>query len=205
MGSIRIAHKPSSSRFRAAGLVAVGFAVGGAVAAPPQSSDPAVHDAWLDGRLEAAYALNDELRAFDIRAEVASGVVRLSGSVGSEIARDLAIEIAEGMEGVSRVEDRLAVRPPVEMADDGAEPSFGQWIDDLTANARVKNNLVANGNIKGLPIEVETRDSVVTLKGSVSSQKEKMLAELIARNTEGIQSVRNLLAIRGGQSGPTEE
>jgi osmotically-inducible protein OsmY len=36
---------------------------------------------------------------------------------------------------------------------------------------------------------------VVTLKGAVSSRKEKMLAEMIARNTDGIANVRNQLEI----------
>ncbi|HEX7035701.1 MAG TPA: BON domain-containing protein [Pseudomonadales bacterium] len=181
----------------------VGIAVG-AVAGPPRE-DPAIRDAWLDGRLETAYALNPELSAFDIHADVTDGVVRLSGSVGSEIARDLAVEIAEGMEGVSRVEHRLTISPPVVAAGDDARRSLLQRIDDLTASARVKSNLAANGNTKGLTINVATHDAVVTLTGAVTSRKEKMLAELIARNTPGIHGVRNELAIRGGPSEPTEE
>lgn len=203
MGSPRTAHKPRSTCRRAAGAVALGIAVG-AVAGPPDE-DPAIRDASLDGRLETAYALNPELSACDIRVDVAGGVVRLSGSVGSEILRDLAIEIAEGMEGVTRVEHRLTISPPVVAAGDDARPSLRQRIDDLTASARVRSNLAANGNMKGLPIDVATHDAVVTLTGAVTSRKERMLAELIARNTAGIRSVRNELAIRGEPSEPTEE
>jgi osmotically-inducible protein OsmY len=57
----------------------------------------------------------------------------------------------------------------------------------------VKSSLVANGNTKSLAIDVTTHYDVVTLSGDVGSRKNKMLAEMIARNTEGIASVKNKL------------
>jgi osmotically-inducible protein OsmY len=180
-------------------LLAMGAAAGADDAATERSVSQQVKDAWIHGRLETAYALNRYLNPFDIDTEVSDGVVRLTGTLNSDIDRDLAIKIAEGIDGVREVESALAVnpgaRPTTPVQGNGEERTFGQWIDDVTATARVKSNLVANGNTKGLSIDVDTENDVVTLKGTVSSRKEKMLAEMIARNTEGIANVRNQLEI----------
>lgn len=172
-----------------------GYAWGGA---PPESAGTAVRDAWADGRIETAFALNPQLCTLEIGTEVENGVVHLSGNVDTAINRDLAIEIATAIEGVRKVDSSLRVagaRAPVYGAVEGEPRSFGQWIADLTASARVRTNLIANGNTRDLPIDVNTENDVVTLKGAVSSRKEKMLVEMIARNTDGIASVRNQIEI----------
>ena len=42
---------------------------------------------------------------------------------------------------------------------------------------------------------IDTENDVVTLSGAVRSRKEKLLAEMIARNTDGIARVDNRLEI----------
>ena len=71
----------------------------------------AVKDAWIDGKLEAVYALNSYLSAFAIDTAVTQGVVQLTGKVSSDIDRDLAGELAKGIEGVVDVHNDLAVVP----------------------------------------------------------------------------------------------
>lgn len=158
-----------------------------------------VRDAWVEGRLETAYALNPSLNAFAIDTTVAAGIVRLSGTVPTEIERDLALAIAHEVEGVAQVHSELKVDPSARSADNGSagngERSFYQSIQDVTTTARVRGNLVSHGKTQGLGIDVETHDSVVTLRGSVPSRTEMMLAEMIVRNTENISSVQNKLKI----------
>lgn len=171
---------------------------GRVVADPPQESAPqAVKDAWIDGRLETAYALNSYLRLFDLRAEVDNGNVQLSGIVENEIERDLALEIARATEGVKQVDSRLELNPGSLRTDPVKDPteqrSFAQWVQDATTTARVRSNLGANGNTRDLAIEVSTHYDVVTLSGRVESRSDMMLVEMIARNTEGISSVKNKL------------
>lgn len=169
-----------------------------AAAGPPEASaSQAVKDAWIDGRLETTYALNPYLNPFDIDTRVENGVVSLSGSLETEIDRDLALEIANAIEGVREVKHDLKVDPgamkPTPVDDPEAKRPFSQWITDATTTARVKSNLLSNGSTKELGIEVDTHYDVVTLSGRVDSRKNKMLAEMIARNTEGISSVKNKL------------
>ena len=164
-------------------------------------ADGSLKDAWIGGKLEAVYALNRHLSAFAITTEVENGIVHLTGNVESDIDRDLAAELAKGIEGVVEVDNDLEIAAD---ARDAAAPSsssdsdrsFGVWFDDATTTATVKSRLLANPNTGGLQIDVDTRGDVVTLTGEVGSEEEKALAEELARNTGDVKDVRNQLIVR---------
>jgi hyperosmotically inducible periplasmic protein len=166
------------------------------------SFEGASKDAWITGKIETSFELNRHLNAFEIRADVDSGIVMLTGMVDSDIDRDLAGEIAKRTEGVVQVKNEIKVEPVTAQqaaARDAEEHegnrSFFRWVDDATTTAAVKSKLVGNDNTKGLQIDVDTRGDVVTLSGRVSSAEEKQLAEEIARNTGDVRDVRNELVI----------
>ncbi len=156
----------------------------------------AAKDAWIDGRLESVYALNRHLSAFDIDTDVDKGVVILTGQVQSDIDRDLAGELAKGIDGVVKVNNQLTIAADAHAAPRNGDRSFGEWIDDTTMTSRVKSKLVANPNTKGMQIHVDSRSDVVTLSGYVASAEEKALAEELARNTGDVKTVRNDLVVR---------
>lgn len=172
-----------------------------------RSAEQRISDAWITGKLEAVYALNSHLSPFAIETKVETGMVRLSGVVDSDIDRDLAGELAKGIEGVKTVENELEVDSgdvresegakaqdaPAE-GDDG-EREFGVWVDDTTTTAAVKSKLIANGNVAARNIDVTTHYDVVTLTGVVSSEQEKQLAGEIALNTGDVSRVRNELTV----------
>lgn len=160
----------------------------------------AVKDGWLTGKIETVYTLNRHLNAFSIDTDVENGMVHLTGMVESDIDRDLAGEIAKGIEGVVEVRNDLKVEETVQQAaatkaDEDGKRSFGTWVDDATTTAVVKSKLVGNSNTKGLQIDVDTWGDVVTLSGEVSSSEVKQLAEEIARNTGDVEDVRNQLVV----------
>jgi osmotically-inducible protein OsmY len=161
----------------------------------------AAKDAWIDGTLEAVYALNRHLSAFAINTEVSDGIVHLTGNVSNDIDRDLAGELAKNVEGVVEVDNVLVVAPDAKgtLADvpaEGTARSFGTWIDDATTTASVKSRLLANANTQGLQIDVDTRGDQVTLTGEVASTQEKALAEELALSTGDVKSVHNQLIVR---------
>ncbi|HEY8521913.1 MAG TPA: BON domain-containing protein [Gammaproteobacteria bacterium] len=164
--------------------------------------EQAVRDAWIDGKLESAYAFNRHLSAFAIHTDVQNGVVTLTGTVESDIDRDLAEAIAQGLEGVTAVDNRLAVDSDYDYDGEqraaGEQRSFGQWVNDATTSAAVKAALVRNDNIRARYIDVETRDDVVTLRGEVETEEQKALAEQLAKNTRDVSEVRNELTVRSG-------
>ena len=159
----------------------------------------AVKDALIVGKLEVVYALNRHLSAFAIDTDVDQGIVHLTGAVESDIDRDLAGEIAAGIEGVVDVDNDLTLVAGAREAgqrERSGQRSFSAWIDDATTTAAVKSTLLANPNTKGLQIDVDTRGDVVTLTGEVASAEEKQLAEELTRNTGDVKDVRNQLIVR---------
>lgn len=152
-------------------------------------------DAWLDGKIETAFALNQYLNPFAIDTTVENGVAYLEGSVESDIDRDLAGQIALSVEGVSKVENDLVIAETVESEGNETSNDFLQAVNDATTTAMVKTKLLANGNTSGLKINVDTHHSTVTLRGTVESDQVRDLAEALAQNTDNVKSVENELEI----------
>ncbi len=180
----------------AALLAMAGAAWGESTAKMAQRWKGEARDAWIDGKIEASYALNRYLNPFAIDTHVDGGVVRLTGAVESQIDKDLAEQIAESVDGVAKVQNDLTVKPGAR--DEAARSegrSFGARVDDATTTARVKIALLANDSTSGLSIHVDTQNGMVSLRGDVASSQEKQLAEKIARNTEGVQKVENQLRV----------
>ena len=67
-----------------------------------------------------------------------------------------------------------------------------------TLTARIKSELLFNGETSGLAINVDSDGGEVTLSGKVESDAERELAEQIAANVEGAQSVENRLTVSSG-------
>lgn len=169
-------------------------------------TDSKTRDAWLDGKLELAYTVNRHLNPFSIDTRVVNGVAHLSGTVESEIDKELAKEVAMGIDGITDVKSELKVDKEMahdhddmdddhDRMDDDGDRSFSQWFDDATTTASVKSKLLANEHTEGLEINVDTMYDVVTLSGSVGSSEEKDLAGEVAKNTDGVRDVKNRLEV----------
>jgi hyperosmotically inducible periplasmic protein len=162
----------------------------------------AAKDAWLTGKIETAFVLNANLNPFDITTDVDGGMVHLMGVVKTDIDRDLAGELARGVEGVTSVENDLkvdaAAGSKAAEARNANHRDFGSWFDDATTTARVKTRLIGNSNIKALKIDVDTKNDVVTLTGHVQTKEQKTLAGEIARNTGDVKDVQNKLMVDQG-------
>lgn len=65
---------------------------------------------------------------------------------------------------------------------------------DVTLTAKVKNALIVSKVDTG-SLNVDTKNGVVMLKGTVPSAQQKSLAEKIAKSTQGVKSVKNHLAV----------
>jgi len=153
-------------------------------------------DTWIKSKLVTTYTLNRHLNPFDIKVDVKEGVVTLEGTVDSAVERDLAVEIAKGMTGVSRVDDKLSIESGA--AGDSAElPDFSRLVEDATVTAMVKSRLLWNRNIQGMDINVDTSSGEVVLDGKVESDAVRDLAGQIALNTENVRKVVNNLEVTG--------
>ncbi len=72
----------------------------------------------------------------------------------------------------------------------------GEVITDGWITTKVSAKFVDEKLLKGSNINVDTKDHVVTLKGTVGSDSAKARAVEIARNTEGVVRVVNQLVVK---------
>jgi hyperosmotically inducible protein len=150
-------------------------------------------DLWLEAKLVTTYTLNEHLNPFKLKVDVKDGVAYLGGTVDSAVERDLAVEIAKGVEGIKEVRDNIRIEP--EGAAEREESKMFRMVEDATITAKVKSKLLWNRHTKGLDIDVSTETGVVTLKGKVGSDVRRQLAIQLARNTNGVRRVVDRLQI----------
>ena len=67
---------------------------------------------------------------------------------------------------------------------------------DAGLTTKVKSKMVADGSVPASQINVDTKNGVVTLTGTVDRQTEKDQAILVARNTTGVRDVVDMISVR---------
>ena len=182
-------------------------------------------DAGITGKVKSKLAADDTVKAYQIDVDTKDKVVTLSGNVDSQAAKDQAVALARGTEGVADVVDNITVKTaaaalpgenpnptganPPENAAGGTgavmggnapnpEPNrpMGQVIDDAAITAAVKAKLLADPTVGGLKIDVDTRNGVVYLTSEhMKSQAEIDQAVKLARETNAVKDVQSKLTI----------
>jgi hyperosmotically inducible protein len=170
-------------------------------------TDPGVTTA-----VKAKLAADDTVKAYRIDVDTQDKVVTLKGEVDTPGAKTRAVELAKNTAGVRDVVDQLTVKagvtPPGGL-DDAAQAKAGEAADkagaavatageataDAALTAKVKTKFLADTSIAGLKIDVDTKDNVVTLSGTVASAAEKRRAVEVARATDGVKSVVDHLKV----------
>jgi len=147
-------------------------------------------DAGITGAIKTKLAADNRVRASEINVDTAIGVVTLTGNVDGQEAKDRALQLARETSGVREVKDMISVRVG-SATGDAPDPdrTLGVRIDDAGITRRVKERLLDDPVVKGLQIDVDTRDGVVFLTGSVPSEIERKQAIQLAKTTEGVKGV----------------
>lgn len=153
-------------------------------------------DAGLSAKVKTKLAADSTVKAYQIDVDSRNMVVTLTGSVDHQDEKDQALRLARETKGVRDVVDMINVRT-VAGNGDAPEPgrTLGEKIDDAGITMAVKSRLLDDPQVKGLRIDVDTREGVVYLTGSVSSAAEKERAVQLARNTENVREVVTNLTI----------
>jgi hyperosmotically inducible protein len=159
-------------------------------------SDPGITTA-----VKTKLATDDTVKAYKIDVDTKDRVVTLKGEVDSEAAHSRAIEIAKATDGVRDVVDSMIVAravPTTGSADadrDKKGEGIGDKMSDAGITAAIKTKMLADTAVSGLKIDVDTANGVVTLTGNVKSNVERRRAVQIARETDGVKSVKDNLKI----------
>jgi osmotically-inducible protein OsmY len=164
-------------------------------------------DPMITARVQAKYFASPDVKAHRIDVDTKDGVVSLEGTVDASAQREAAGEIARGVEGVTRVENKLLVRgdhdAPRHHTQDRALPGRDArtpaWI-----TAKIQSQYYLNPELKPWRIDVDTSSAgVVTLSGAVDSDRDRTEAVRIARATEGVATVSDNLRVQPGTVGTT--
>jgi len=74
-----------------------------------------------------------------------------------------------------------------------AADQTGEVVTDAAITSAVKTKLLGDPDVKGLNIDVDTKNGVVTLSGKVNTAAERAEAVRLARNTKGVKRVTDKL------------
>jgi hyperosmotically inducible periplasmic protein len=76
------------------------------------------------------------------------------------------------------------------------QETVGAYVDDTAITSSIKARFVDNKQVDASSIRVETLNGTVMLSGFAKNSTEKSTAETIARNVNGVKTVRNEIAVR---------
>jgi osmotically-inducible protein OsmY len=172
-------------------------AISGAVTADTVSQE--INEARQEIQIWTTYALSPYLRAYNLNVSVQNGKATLTGKVDGDVNKDLAKQIALGVNGVKEVDNQIVVETDYVTPARSSERSYGEVIDHATITAAVKSKLLWSKHANGLAIDVDTNRGKVKLTGTADSGAAKELAGLLAMNTHGVVSVNNQLVIDGSK------
>ena len=147
-------------------------------------------DAWLTSKVKSTLLFHRNVSA---KTEVNSkdGIVTLRGEANSSAQKDLTTEYVKDVKGVKDVVNEMTVPK-------GAKKSgrtTGEKIDDSSITALVKLTLLNHVSTSALKTSVTTKNGVVTLSGKAKNAAESNLATKIAKDVNGVKSVKNRMTI----------
>ena len=131
-------------------------------------------------------AVEDELMqdqavpSYLVEIQSTEGIVTLTGSVNTLLAKERARGIAETVKGVRSVVNRIEVIPEMQKT-------------DIEIQTDVADALFVDPVTESFEIDVSVNDNVVTLDGKVDSYLEKKAAERVATSIGGVKEVNNLI------------
>ena len=158
-------------------------------------------DAWLTAKIQSKYFMDSDVKGHDINVDTQNGVVTLNGTVDNEAQRTQAVAIARNTDGVKNVTDSLRIEMPADAtaANKAMKPvhQIPNEIDnDEWITTKVRSRFFIDPNVKNMNVDVDTKNGVVTLKGEVQDQAARTAAEAIAKQIDGVKSVKNQLTVK---------
>jgi len=203
-------------------------------------------DPGITTAVKTKLAADNTVKAYQINVDTSNGVVTLTGTVEAPAAKEQAVILARGTDGVKDVVDHITVnqaaattpehvgehvgqeignatRTAGEKISEGAEATkngvekgvdatkdtahvatdktkagaekAGEVVTDAAITSAVKTKLLVDSKTPGLKIDVDTKDGVVTLSGTVPTKAEADKAVADTRATTGVKRVVNRLKV----------
>jgi len=143
-------------------------------------SDTQVDDQDIAERIAHLCEWNTTFRKYDIKAEVKSGHVTLSGNVDWQYQRADVRDYVSRLRGVNSVTNAITIRPHA---------------SQLDVKRKISEALHRSATLESSKINVDVADGQVTLKGHVKAWYERKLAEDAAWSAPGVTKVVDQIQI----------
>jgi osmotically-inducible protein OsmY len=153
----------------------------------------AASDTWITSQAKVRLMVAPGISPLAVNVDTRNGVVTLFGQVESAEQKDAAERELGRISGVKGVENELQVVPDVvakriERQDDQVENAVRKRMDEREV-------------LRDADVEIEVENGVVRLTGSVASHADKMQMLMLARTTEGVDSIVDGLRVRPAAGG----
>jgi hyperosmotically inducible protein len=194
------------------GVLAVAMGLAACNSKPEPQAAPKMTNDELDRSVTAKINSDPALVAYklDVDADADKNAVTISGTVPTESLRMKAVDAAKTVDARLVITDKIDVKPESidrkdfneDMAREAREraakssESIGDSLDDAWIHTKIRSQLLGQGEFPGGSLNVDVKNNVVTLRGTVATKADSAKAEQIARTTGGVKSVRNQLVIK---------
>ena len=188
------------------------LALGVAACERPKAVEATMTDGDLERAITASINSDPALVPYniDVDADVETNTATLKGTVPTQAARTRIMELAKDGRSALVITDKIDVKPlEVERKDytdemarearekaKGSGETVGENIDDAWIHTKVRTKFVGEGQLPGGGVNVDVKNNVVTLRGHVKTKEDRAKLEQIAKLTDGVKSVRNLLTVK---------
>ena len=157
-------------------------------AKPDTTVGTEINDSVITTKVKSALLKDTGLESLDIKVETRKGEVQLSGFVHSQSQIDRAVMIAQKVEGVKQVDNKIDIETK--------DASVGDKINDGVITTKVKASFFSDSIIESSDISVMTRDGEVQLSGFVENQAQVDRAIELAGKVAGVKRVLNEMSIK---------
>jgi osmotically-inducible protein OsmY len=153
-------------------------------------------DAALSARVRSALTQAKRLHGHSISVETKGGFITLTGEVPSEIDKDLAGNLTQGVPGVQEVKNQLRVTPSLKRPSEPTpQVNTPLPIEDLEMEANLRETLQASAELRPQTITIKVSHRVVTITGRVASEPQKRRVEQLIRHAPKVSRVINQLRV----------
>jgi len=175
------------------------------------TTKPTMTNSELEKAIKAKLETDSQLKmaGIDVDADVSRNEATLSGTVESEALRTKAVDLAKSAHPGLTVTDKIDVKPreisraeyTEELARGEREKAkgygekIGDTLDDAWIHTKIVAKLIGDTKTPERKINVDVVNNMVTLRGMVNTAEQKAEAERIAKTTEGVKGVKNLLKV----------
>lgn len=146
-----------------------------------------VSDVWLTSAVKLRLLADERVPGMDINVDTTRGAVTLFGIVPTAEAKAAAEQDAKKVDGVKSVKNALQVVP--------AEKQEQVAAKDEELEEKVEQKLAQSDTLASADLDVEVKNGVARLTGTVPSSEDRLRAAVLARTTPGVRAVTEELRV----------